>query len=342
MYEIYSRLARTYGLTMSPADPGMMTFEIVLTGSVDGSAVHVRRFCGSGAYVVVSSPYATHLDLGLGLGRASVLSGIAEWFGAEDIQVGDAAFDAAVTIRGDEPSRVRALLSAAVRAELGPLLRADFRLTDAECAVTSGCYDESYSMLEGMLGRVISAARAIDRARPDVPPAAGLRAHHQALVAISAARGWELVATPLWMQGSIGGDEVTLRGQRYSAAVRMIELVVAHPPLDERLVIDGARTKLDRIVGAPFVPTGDAAFDDAFDVHHVAADRVQRIADAEVRRRLLRLREVGAIAIHDQRAVLRADASQLDPERIEPTIEELRAVLELIRRNQEGLPPAYR
>ncbi len=74
LYGLYQRLARELGLRLSPPDPGMMTFSFDLIGELEGHPVKLRRLCGSGARVDISSPIRPHLDLGIGLTRAGIVS----------------------------------------------------------------------------------------------------------------------------------------------------------------------------------------------------------------------------------------------------------------------------
>src|SRR5688572_4861757 len=107
MYYVYRELAKELGLRLSPSEPGMMTFVFDLAGELDGHPVSLRRLCGSGARIDITSPIVPHLDLGFGFSRAGVVSKVSEWLGKRDIQVDDPEFDKAFTIRGDEPERVR-------------------------------------------------------------------------------------------------------------------------------------------------------------------------------------------------------------------------------------------
>ena len=90
-------------------------------GELDGRSVQVvRELRGSGKsreiWTVVSSTRFPPLDLGLCVKKQGGLSSV--WLrlsGGQDVQIGDAAFDEAFLVEGDEPHRVRALLSSSIR-----------------------------------------------------------------------------------------------------------------------------------------------------------------------------------------------------------------------------------
>lgn len=164
LYGLYQRLARELGLRLSPPDPGMMTFSFDLIGELEGHPVKLRRLCGSGARVDISSPIRPHLDLGIGLTRAGIVSKVYECLGKQDIQLGDPEFDKAFTIRGDEAERVKALLTPELRMLIASVRTSDFELTDAECStghrVTMGGH-ESYGAIAHELHEVAQSRRCL-------------------------------------------------------------------------------------------------------------------------------------------------------------------------------------
>ncbi|MBI4575379.1 MAG: tetratricopeptide repeat protein [Planctomycetes bacterium] len=109
--------SRSLGLRYSPG--GWMGGRR-LEGEVKGYPVTVDTFTrGSGktrhTYTRFRLRLPRPLGLGLSLTKEGFLSGVAKAFGSQDIQVGDAAFDAGVLVKGREAGRVRDFLTPARR-----------------------------------------------------------------------------------------------------------------------------------------------------------------------------------------------------------------------------------
>lgn len=86
-------------------------------GPLEGSKAEVRILGGAVPRTQVRVRFPNPLGLGLYVGLGQV-SGIAKFFGAQDIEVGDPAFDQAFVVRGGPESVVRQVLHAQMRAEL--------------------------------------------------------------------------------------------------------------------------------------------------------------------------------------------------------------------------------
>ena len=69
----------------------------------------------STTYTRLRVSYPRPLDLGLRLSREGLFTGIAKMLGSQDIEVGDAAFDADVLVKGKDPYRVTHFLDPARR-----------------------------------------------------------------------------------------------------------------------------------------------------------------------------------------------------------------------------------
>jgi hypothetical protein len=88
-----------------------------VSGPLEGSKAEVRILGGAVPRTRVRVRFPNPLGLGLYVGLGQV-SGIAKFFGAQDIEVGDPAFDQAFVVRGGPESMVRQVLHAQMRAEL--------------------------------------------------------------------------------------------------------------------------------------------------------------------------------------------------------------------------------
>jgi hypothetical protein len=340
MYGVYHQLAKELGLQLSPEQPGMMTFAIDLAGKLEGHPVTLRRLCGSGARIDITSPLVPHLDLGFGFSRAGIVSRVSEWLGKRDIQVDDPDFDKAFTIRGDEPERVRALLGPELRVLLASN-PASFEISDAE--YTSGgrvgfAIEETYMSLVGHLQQAVRIARAVGLAHAAVPCAAALRAHQDVWLDYARANGFQSGSTPLWMQGKLGKFWVLARAHRNRADDFSLELAASfEQPLPIRLKIEPQRGALDALA-IPDLKTGDARFDAVFDV--VQATELAWV-DPELRRQMLDLAQLGLVRVIDSRITLHTPAT-LEPAKVPAVLEDLRAVLVTLEKLVHGPNAAYR
>ena len=98
-----------------------------ITGTFEGMPVLVDTFTQSAGkssttYTRFRITLSPPLRLGLRLSREGFLKGLTKLFGAQDIRVGDAAFDANVMIKGSDPDRVRAFLTPARRVRIDRFL----------------------------------------------------------------------------------------------------------------------------------------------------------------------------------------------------------------------------
>jgi hypothetical protein len=99
----------------------------VLTGRVDGHRVEIDSYThhAGGNNNQTYTRYRVGFDplgIELRLSRQGVFSAITKMFGQQDVEVGDAAFDAAFIVQSSDPNRLRGLLTPSVRSGLLRLL----------------------------------------------------------------------------------------------------------------------------------------------------------------------------------------------------------------------------
>lgn len=146
MYEAYRNAADELNLTMTPADPGMLTLTIDLAGMVDGRPVHVRRVVGSGGFLVVECAWESPLGAGLSVSSAGLLDTLASLVGVHDLAVGDEPFDTKFTVKAADPARAKEILTEDVRdALLG--LGPEVTLTDRSVSARYQHGDESSALI---------------------------------------------------------------------------------------------------------------------------------------------------------------------------------------------------
>jgi hypothetical protein len=346
VYEHYRQLARDLGLAMTPSDPGALTFSIELRGTVDGRPVQLTRSVGKAAFLTVRTPLLPALDLGLGLSRTGMLTGLLDLIGVEDMIIGDAAFDAEFAIRADESPRVATLLTPRLRAELFAVRARSFSLTDREFSSMHDVLDEDRQRLEQALREAIRVAQAFDEARAGLPPAAALVQHGEAWLAFAAERGLHATTSPMWMHGRLGHAVLSARAVRLGAGRFVLEVSLAFEvPLATRLEV---KPVSGFSIWNPFVertvPSGDAGFDARFAVRASEPERVPALLDPEVRRMLLELAaETERVFLNDHAVIVHARPGALDPTDIPAIFEQLEAIARAIARNAQGKPgSAYR
>ncbi len=104
--------------------------------------------------------------LGLTLATAGVGSAIASVFGAQDVVVGDAAFDEAVVIKAKEPDRAKGIFlrSDWIRSELTRRAADDVELRIEEAAVVVERRDVSIASVRAEMEWAASLAAELERA----------------------------------------------------------------------------------------------------------------------------------------------------------------------------------
>lgn len=113
----WSQAAADLGLQYTPSGFGTRR---QMDGVIDGHVVVVDVVVrGSGKnqsrYTRFRVRYSNKLPLRMRLSRQGFFSGVVKLFGAQDLEVGEAAFDDQVVIKGDDPHRIAAYLTPARR-----------------------------------------------------------------------------------------------------------------------------------------------------------------------------------------------------------------------------------
>lgn len=120
----WSAAARELGFAYAP---GSWKSHRGMHGAIEGRAVEISTITrGSGkhkqTYTRFEIAYGQSLGLGLRLTRQGFFSGVAKFFGGQDIEVGDAEFDENVVVKGRDPRRVIEFLTPARRFRIHRIL----------------------------------------------------------------------------------------------------------------------------------------------------------------------------------------------------------------------------
>ena len=327
-------------------------------GQLDGQSVQLRiEQRGSGknrqSWTVAACFLQPPVDLGLAVhGQGFLSSTLGALFGAQDVPVGDPAFDAAFVVKGDEPVRVAALLREDLRRYLLRLHadRAGIHLYDAggHLEQRGSVADERW--VEWALRAVATVGRLSNEARASVPVAGPLAPHRAAWLEYARAAGLSGMDTPLCVWGRMEGASVAAYAIRSGPSQYRLEVLVRFDAsLGMGLLVRPTRT-LDGIAslfGGQDHALGDAAFDPQFVVKAPRADRLSQILDADVRRRILDLASRGAaVQIRDDGVTVRAAAFPSEPTDVPRLVAEAKGVARAVqlgaKRPDAGAPVPYR
>ncbi|MEM7012481.1 MAG: hypothetical protein AAF585_13475 [Verrucomicrobiota bacterium] len=140
-----------------------------LSGRLHGVFVMAHVFSrGSGknksSYTGYRAALRQQLPAGLMMHKQGIFSGVAKFFGSQDIEIGDPQFDAAVVIKGHNPARIQAFLTKERRMWILSLMQ-EFRECEIDhegIYVVSRGVERSGDVLERNLLRVAEASRKLE------------------------------------------------------------------------------------------------------------------------------------------------------------------------------------
>lgn len=317
----YETIAQTLGLVFLPHRSGAIS----LRGTVDGQAISVQRAAASGS-VVVHAALLPELDLGLRVVPAGMAEGLKDLFGAVDVEVGVAPFDAAYVVRADEPERARALLAGAGGEAIAAC--APLALAVGDASVEARLTREAVEAGDGgVLGSAITAvasiARLLDAARTAVPPAAPLAHLVDAWTSFARERGLTAqVDAPMSMRGPLHGARVCVASKRVRKDAHEIEVgVLFERPLDFDLQIGPEREGMATWFEPEDVTFDDTAFDQRFDVRTDDAERARALLDVNVRATLIALATGPRLSMTSYGIFVTDDAHHFAPNTIPITVD---------------------
>ena len=147
--EAWSGTAQTLGLSF---DSGGTFRKRIISGKYRDNHVIIDTFSRSSGkssttYTRYRIRYPRPLGLGLRLTREGFFTGVSKAFGAQDIQLGDAVFDQAVLIKGNDPQAVARFLTLARRSRIHRALLSFSRLKISDDEIywehTGVCRDQA-------------------------------------------------------------------------------------------------------------------------------------------------------------------------------------------------------
>ena len=189
--EAWSEAARSLGLGY---DAGGFGSSRKITGKHEGHVVVVDTFTrshgkSSTTYTRYSVMHARPLGLGLNLRREGFFTGVAKAFGAQDIQIGDPAFDSLMLIKGADHQAVINFLTPErrnrIRQAFIELDRLEINDTGALLEVTGAA--SSSQQIVHVIRRLISLCQVMGDAPASVAAAAPVRTAPATLLVPAAA-----------------------------------------------------------------------------------------------------------------------------------------------------------
>lgn len=338
-YGPYYEAARVNGLTVVPAEgPGVFTAEIRVSGWMGGRPVFVERRIGRNPTAVFRAGLRPSLDLGLRLAPSGIISALTTLVGSVDIEVGDPAFDDAFAVRGDEPDRVKALLSPRLRAALmtcakSPLAVDDHELTLHYGAGVFGIADD-FDTINRSLKSLVALGAEIDAARAAVPPAAAVAPLAAQLAGYARERNLSCAFdTPSRLIGKVGDLSLWITARRRKKNATDLEITLQfEQPLDFTFGITTARTGFDAWLTGQDVQVGDAEVDRAFDIRTEQPERLVALLDERARRSLLDLGRGRVLQVDRTGLRLVDDARDFDPVALPALIEQAADMLKTMAR----------
>jgi hypothetical protein len=322
-------------------------------GVLHGQQVHVfLEARGSGrnrtVYTVVSSMIVPAFDLGLTIYRHGFFSTVGEWMGMKDIDIGDPAFDQAFVIKGDEPSRVQALLAhGGLRAALADAHRSGARFSvgdDGFRVETTGT--ASVQWIEWALALGSRMTHAANDARHGVPAASVLQAHRKLWGEYAESVGMVGMSTPLAMSGTMEGAAIFVSASRTGPLRYGLDVRVQFGrPLGMGLVVHPASsaTLWHELFGGQDLKLGDQAFDEHFIVKARRTDVLGAVLDAPARAHMLELaKTVGDVRVLDEAVTARVPTFNADPAAVPWLVTQVRALANRIGDNYARVGSANR
>lgn len=306
-----------------------------LFGMHGGVAIGVRLAMDAAKFAVPRTTAFARLQppLDLGLSISWMAAEIRDpTAGPHRVGTGDQRFDSVYAVWGDEPGRVRALLSPQLRATLSRTFHPEamFLINDHGVAVQTWQHEANRAWLEGGVETCVRLATAIDAAREGVEVASPLREHKKAWTRFANHHALHGISAPLCMWGKVAGADIYTYSVRLSPGCFCLEVWLRfETPLGLGLLIQPKRT-VDRVkdmFGGQDHLLGDALFDDTFVVRVSNTAAAEALLDDAMRKRLLTVHgNLGALSLTDDGLSVRLPSVPVDPAVVPATVEQLVAL----------------
>jgi len=225
--------------------PGALFVSRTIDGHMHGSHVRVDKITKnagnhSESFTRYRVDHPQPLDLGLKLQRESFFSGVSKFFGTQDIEVGDPAFDDEVVVKGFDPDRVVQFLTPSRRLRVLRLFQAfkDLEIDDRTITFRSrGLAKVAREIVSTVRRLALATSRLSAETPPDSPLDRAIEARREgrldeALDHVQAAPAADGAADP---EARMLEGQILEAGGRRDEALEVLERASREYPEDEEL-----------------------------------------------------------------------------------------------------------
>jgi hypothetical protein len=252
------------------------------------------------------------------------------------------AFDTNYSLRGDEPARLRQLMSPPVTRTILQSIHpsAPLLINDDGIAVQGARSRGTTEWLRQGLHAVATTAEAINQARDGVASAARFATLEHGWTRFARDNGLHLLRAPLCIWGTIDGASIYAYANRLDPDEFCLEVFSRfEKPLGLGLLVQPKRT-IDRVknmFGAMDHKLGDEVFDQTFLVVVSDAAGVEDLLDDELRGHILELHgSVGPFTMTDDGASFRLPSVPADPTMVPGLVRHLIAIADHVAARRFG------
>jgi hypothetical protein len=251
--------------------PGALFVARSIDGFMHGSHVRVDKITKnagnhSESFTRYRVDHPQPLDLGLKLQREGFFSGVSKFFGTQDIEVGDPAFDGEVVVKGHDPSRVVEFLTPSRRLRILRLFQSfkGLEIDDRSLTYRSrGVAKVAREIVSTVRRLALATSRLSAEAPPDSPLDQAIEARREGRLD----EALEHVQANPAPDGAVDPEARMLEGQileaggRREEAAEVLERASVESPEDEELEELAREAALPPEPEAEFEPPVDAEID---------------------------------------------------------------------------------
>jgi hypothetical protein len=225
-------------------DAGTLFKGRTLQGAVDDTRVEVDVYTeshgkSSTTYTRYRAYYPEPLGLGLELKPEGFFSGVAKFFGAQDLEVGDGEFDREVVVKGREGESIVAFLTPSRRVSVLRLFQVlpDSLIDDHGVRAQRKGTETDPARLAGTLRRVLNLANLLTASESAVPLDRAIEARRRGRLdeALQHVRELPATAEAPGAEGKLLEGQILYAGEQFEEAAEAFAQGSEHAPDDDEL-----------------------------------------------------------------------------------------------------------
>ncbi len=215
-FQAHKEVALKLGLRIDPSEGAFTLAKHTIDGVLDGVRLQVYQWQGQYVHVEFTAWLNPPADMRLVIEPAGIGSKLGHFLGKHDIEIGEPTFDAAFTIKADEPERAKKLFTPELQEVLLGWKRAgaNLRITDETVhywLIPGAWKSLTKDELENDIRVLVVLARALNAALTGVPSSQIHAPHVDAWRSYAAARSLDFSSSPLRVMGKLEGSLVSAR-----------------------------------------------------------------------------------------------------------------------------------